>query len=719
MVGIGIDTGGTCTDTVIYDFEKKEILASAKSATTHEKLEIGIGESLGKLPDDLVKQASCVSLSTTLATNACVENKGGRVCLIFVGVPQKTLEETYQNYGFDGTEDMRFLEGDASKGTEPDWAAFEEMLPGILEQYDSIAVSQVMPRENDGAYEKEIRRRILEKKKITVVCAYEIFQDLNVVKRGAGAYLNARLIPVIEHFFDAVHHVLLEKDIRVPFLIMRSDGSLVSEQYARQYPVETLLCGPTASVKGAAALMDEPQAVVIDMGGTTTDVALIRDGRAKRNTDGISVGGWQNFVRGIEIDTFALGGDSEVSYHNRELFLGEQRVFPISALAHKCPQILEELELQAQFPHGSTKAKYEHLLLQRMPEEKTGRYTGTERRICEILKGGPLGVCQVAEALGLDVYRMNTDRLEREGILLRSGFTPTDAMVLKGDRTYPEHMEEAVQAAEYAAAFIAHSTGRQAEEIADMVYELVKEKMYCNLVRILWEDARDGDRINCSLVSTENKNRKQSNGAGSAGGLATDFYRVNSKTHNKKEPYAESEITEVLERFAREAFAAVRSGRSSNIFFRNTFSTDAVLLGVGAPIHVFLEDVAKALHTTCRVSSYSAVSNALGALLGDACVYETVYVKAERSIQGFDEEDEAFIVYGKKKEAFSTFDEAIVCAADLAKKRATAKVWECGAAEITSVTYEVQRKEYQTSLCTMLGGAEVTACARGRFLIQE
>ena len=84
MTGIGIDTGGTCTDAVIYDLDTKQVLASAKSATTHERLEIGIGESLGKLPAGLVRQASYISLSTTLATNACVENKGGRVCLIFI-----------------------------------------------------------------------------------------------------------------------------------------------------------------------------------------------------------------------------------------------------------------------------------------------------------------------------------------------------------------------------------------------------------------------------------------------------------------------------------------------------------------------------------------------------------------------------------------------------------------------------------------------------------
>ena len=86
MIGIGIDTGGTCTDAVVFDITKRCILASAKSQTTHDHLEQGIGNSLDKLPKELLHQASFLALSTTLATNACVENKGGRVFMIFIGV---------------------------------------------------------------------------------------------------------------------------------------------------------------------------------------------------------------------------------------------------------------------------------------------------------------------------------------------------------------------------------------------------------------------------------------------------------------------------------------------------------------------------------------------------------------------------------------------------------------------------------------------------------
>jgi len=90
--GIGIDTGGTCTDAVIFDFETKKVLAKAKSPTTRQDLSIGIGKALALLPENLLRQAELAALSTTLATNACVEGKGGRARLVLMGTDRKTLE---------------------------------------------------------------------------------------------------------------------------------------------------------------------------------------------------------------------------------------------------------------------------------------------------------------------------------------------------------------------------------------------------------------------------------------------------------------------------------------------------------------------------------------------------------------------------------------------------------------------------------------------------
>ena len=110
MLGIGIDTGGTCTDAVIYDFETEKVLYSGKANTTKSNLEIGIANALDTLPQDLVQQAGNIALSTTLATNACLENKGARAKLLLIGFQEEMmdyLKETFANYGM---KDMtRFL----------------------------------------------------------------------------------------------------------------------------------------------------------------------------------------------------------------------------------------------------------------------------------------------------------------------------------------------------------------------------------------------------------------------------------------------------------------------------------------------------------------------------------------------------------------------------------------------------------------------------------
>ena len=110
MKGIGIDTGGTCTDAVIYDFDSGTVLASAKTLTTHQDLKIGITEVLHLLPEEHVRQCKEAALSTTLATNACVENRGGHGKIIFFGVSRKVFMNTYRDYGFSDPSDVLLID---------------------------------------------------------------------------------------------------------------------------------------------------------------------------------------------------------------------------------------------------------------------------------------------------------------------------------------------------------------------------------------------------------------------------------------------------------------------------------------------------------------------------------------------------------------------------------------------------------------------------------
>ena len=93
MIGLGIDTGGTCTDAVIYDSDLEQVLSTGKTLTTKRRLEDGIANAIKMLDPDALSKVRFVSLSTTLATNACVENRGGRVKLLFIGADRKVLQQ--------------------------------------------------------------------------------------------------------------------------------------------------------------------------------------------------------------------------------------------------------------------------------------------------------------------------------------------------------------------------------------------------------------------------------------------------------------------------------------------------------------------------------------------------------------------------------------------------------------------------------------------------
>ena len=133
---------------------------------------------------------------------------------------------------------------------------------------------------------------------------------------------------------------------------MKGDGTLLKADYARTRPVETVLSGPAASLCGAAFLARVEDVIVADIGGTTTDIALLKGGVVQTSADGAVVGGWRTNVEAAHIHTSGLGGDSVVSVRNRNLkggiSLGPRRAIPLSLLSAQQPQIKEMLRHQTE-----------------------------------------------------------------------------------------------------------------------------------------------------------------------------------------------------------------------------------------------------------------------------------------------------------------------------------------------------------------------------------
>ena len=162
-IGIGIDTGGTYTDAVAYDFEAGKVLAKGKALTTKQNLTIGIGEAIDSLPKEQVEAAKIVALSTTLATNACVEGKGGRAKLILIGASERLLDwiGADEKYGLE-KENILCIDIDKEKlGPEEIEIKIDEALEEAhewLADADALSIAEVDSMKNGAAGEKTGKR---------------------------------------------------------------------------------------------------------------------------------------------------------------------------------------------------------------------------------------------------------------------------------------------------------------------------------------------------------------------------------------------------------------------------------------------------------------------------------------------------------------------------------------------------------------------------------
>lgn len=658
-VGIGIDTGGTYTDAVIYDFDKKEVLAKGKALTTKENLETGIGNALDMLPYDLIKQAEVISLSTTLATNACVENKGGRAKVVLVGTSDKVLAsiDAETVYGLK-PEDVLCLDTyssfDGKITGNPDWDQVIEEHHEWFSDAQALAVSAVNAMKNGAVCEKSAKEKLVSKYKVPFVMAYELASELNVMERGATALLNAKLLPTIEEFMQSVKSALEARELNVKAMIVRSDGSLMSDEMALLHPVKTILSGPATSIIGGRGLTGCKDCLIVDMGGTTTDVSIVQKGEPAM-ADGIRIGGYRTQIKGVFIDTFGLGGDSRITVEDNRLLLNTRRVTPLCVASKTYPDIKNQLQSLLDSNKLSTLPVYEFLYLVKKPS-LSDSYRDYEIELIHKLENGPL----MLGGAELDVYNLKCERLEDEGVIMRCGLTPTDIMHIKGDFNLFDK-----GASVLAASYLLRLLPRYNDiiQLCDAVYDLVSRKLYENIVRIL-------------LV-------------------------------NKYPGRYEKGIDGQLLSLIRDSYDDC-SG-----FFSYYFRTNAVLVGVGAPIHIFLPRAAEKLGTDFIIPPHSEVANAVGAIIADIDVEVKVNISPIHTAAGIS----GYTVYAEGESAgFDTLEESMKFAETLGRKLASAKARRRGALGEINFRLEINPKTGFTKEGEAIDlGTVVIARASGRL----
>ncbi|MEM9062065.1 MAG: hydantoinase/oxoprolinase family protein [Pseudomonadota bacterium] len=433
---LGIDTGGTYTDAVVLDEDADGtgVLAKAKALTTKHDLSIGIGGAVDAVlaGDVAADEIALVSISTTLATNALVEGHGGRVCLILIGFDEGALERGGLRDAI-GSDPVRFVAGGHSATGDRQAALDRDAVRGIIDETAGAVQGYAVVAHfgtRDPVDENAVRDMILDQSDVPVTCGHELASALGGPKRAVTAVLNARLIGMISDLIAAVQRIVTARGVSAPIMIVRGDGSLVSSEFARSRPIETILSGPAASLVGAAYLTGCADAVVSDIGGTTTDIAILRNGQPALSPGGARVGDHQTMVEAVDMVTHGLGGDSEVrvddSHRAQGVLLGPQRAIPISLLAKEHPQVVDMLREQAgRVMPNANDARF----LIRNPAIAASELKDIDQKVYDAVPAHPVPVSQVIRTR---MHSSAVQRLVRRGLLRIGAFTPSDAAHVLG-----------------------------------------------------------------------------------------------------------------------------------------------------------------------------------------------------------------------------------------------------------------------------------------------
>lgn len=576
-VFLGVDTGGTYTDAVLLDDASQQVIATAKALTSRPDLSHGIGAAIdavlarkgGIAPEDV----ALVSLSTTLATNALVEGQGERVALVLIGFDANQRNRAGLTKALADDPLIELTGGHVHSGDEAaplDLAALETALDALPPGITGLAVAASFATRNP-AHENAARALIRARTGLPVTCSHELSAALGSPRRALTALLNARLIAMIDRLITACETHLARRAISAPVMVVRGDGALVSAAMVREKPIETILSGPAASVAGASWLTGERMAMVADIGGTTTDVCLLRDGRPAIDPEGARVGGFRTMVEAVAMRTTGLGGDSEVHVLDgleAALKLGPRRLMPLALAANLHPALVHHAldDALSRDPAPENSGSFAIALFTALPPGLPPRDTA----LAERLLTGPQ---RLSTLLRARIEEPALTRLVAGGHVLLAGVTPSDAAHVLGRQS-----DWDTQAARKALTLLARRRGSNGTRLATDA-----ETMAAAII-----DQLTRQSVDCLLEAA----------------FAEDL------PHWQAPP-------ETLARH--ELLHAGLSRRSGLVEIQAGLAVPVIALGASAGC--YYETVADRLGTRLVVPDHAGVANAIGAVVGQVAVH--------------------------------------------------------------------------------------------------
>jgi N-methylhydantoinase A/oxoprolinase/acetone carboxylase beta subunit len=635
---LGIDTGGTFTDGVILDSDSRSVIRKTKALTTHSDLRICIKQVLDRLLETaaFTQDIHLVSLSTTLATNAIVEGKSRPVGLFLIGYDPELVHKYHFQRQF-GVGPYFFIDGGMDlHGREQsalDEQTLKQQVLAIRDQVEALAVSSYGGTLN-AAHEQRAGEIIHLITGLPVVQGHHLTSRLNSIRRATTASLNASLLSTAYDFLNTMQAMMVERGIHCPLVVVRGDGSLVSAEFAAHRPVEIIHSGPATSAIGGLYLSQADSALVVDIGGTTTDLALLQNGRTLLDGSLATVGGYHTSVRTIRARSFGLGGDSIIRFTPRfDVTVGPERVVPLSYLASQYAEVKRDLSawLRAA-PAKFYSEKLEFWMLRRgvKPGSRQDFSDPRTLKALELMQDGPKRLSWLLKQVGaVSAVQIDGPRLVREDIIMRAGLTPTDLLHVTGEYA-PWDCEIAQQVLEV----VAGMWGIDVDEAIQRIRMLMTRKIVAEILQFVTGKAVE----------------KEVEGGDTLGKWAFD--------HNltPADPFLEAK-----------------------------FQLRVPLIGIGAPARAFLTPVADALGTSVTYPEHYEVANAVGTVVSRVLVQkdaEVMPMVEGTLISGYLARADGY------QKQFSTLEEAIYYARDMVGKQALDEAHQAGARDAQIEVFE-------------------------------
>ena len=631
---LGIDTGGTFTDAVLVD-DSKQIVNAEKSLTTRFDLSLGIGDVVSKLPQAGLAEVGMVSLSTTLTTNSVVEDLGAPVCVLLPGYNNEQVRQSGLLEILPAQMIVVLDGGYDAVGREHkplDEAAAIDAIEKLRDQVSAFAISSMFGTRN-SSHENRLKQLVTEKTGMPVICGHELASSLGAPRRALTAALNARMVPPIKELISSVQRILEKHRIDAPLMLVKGDGSLASLDNAIEKPIGTVLSGPAASVIGACQLSGLDNAIVADMGGTTTDIAIVSNGQPQLCPDGANIGDWQPMVEAVRVNSIGLGGDSEVRFGGHKgLSIGPRRVVPTSLLAHLYPEIVPKLEAQFE---GMANARSNRFVMRLENNPALLRQlSAVETEAWELLSDKPIELDAIVRENR--TYARALAKLKRLGLAIYSGFTPSDAVHVLGINSHWN-----ARAAELSARIwmrqmrFLYGYGKWDSDDVEAACRQVYDLVIAIIRRLLVE-------VGLNEFELASKSSK-------TGSIVDTITRMVIGSHETQE---------------------------RKPLFNLDFASDYPIVAVGAPAASYYRDVAESMYIGLHLPEHADVANAFGAVMGS--VIQRAQVTVTQPQHG------TFCLFHQDRpQTFESLTSAKQQAEEIVRRLAEQKAREAGAIEPT------------------------------------